>query len=71
MGCPDNYEGLVSVRVGANLRLCKGNVRYMVAGSPPQPEAIGPAPRYPIESVDNALQLLLLFAEQPRVRLTE
>jgi len=43
----------------------------MVAGSPPQPEAIGPAPRYPIESVDNALQLLLLFAEQPRVRLTE
>ena len=58
-------------RVGANLRLRKGNVRYMVAGSPPQPEAIGPAPRYPIESVDNALQLLLLFAEQPRVRLTE
>ena len=43
----------------------------MVAGSPPQPEAIGPAPRYPIESVDNALQLLLLFAERPRVRLTE
>jgi DNA-binding IclR family transcriptional regulator len=43
----------------------------MVAGSPRQPAAIGPAPRYPIESVDNALQLLLLFAEQPRVRLTE
>ena len=43
----------------------------MVAGSPPQPEAVGPAPRYPIESVDNALQLLLLVAEQPRVRLTE
>lgn len=43
----------------------------MVAGSPPQPAAIGPAPRYPIESVDNALALLLLFAEQPRVRLTE
>ena len=59
------------MRVGANLRLRKGNVRYMVAGSPPQPEAVGPAPRYPIESVDNALQLLLLVAEQPRVRLTE
>jgi DNA-binding IclR family transcriptional regulator len=43
----------------------------MVAGSPPQPAAIGPAPRYPIESVDNALALLLLFAEKPRVRLTE
>jgi IclR family transcriptional regulator, acetate operon repressor len=43
----------------------------MVAGSPPQPEAVGPAPRYPIESVDNALKLLLLFAQQPRVRLTE
>jgi IclR family acetate operon transcriptional repressor len=71
MGCPDSYEGRLSERVGANLRLRKGNVRYMVAGSPPQPEAIGPAPRYPIESVDNALQLLLLFAEQPRVRLTE
>ena len=53
------------------MRLRKGNVRYMVAGSPPQPEAVGPAPRYPIESVDNALQLLLLLAEQPRVRLTE
>ena len=43
----------------------------MVAGSSPQPAAIGPAPHYPIESVDNALALLLLFAEQPRVRLTE
>lgn len=59
------------MRVGANLRLRKGNVRYMVAGSPPQPEAVGPAPRYPIESVDNALKLLMLFAEQPRVRLTD
>lgn len=59
------------MRVDANLRLRKGNVRYMVAGSPPQPAAIGPAPRYPIESVDNALALLLLFAETPRVRLTE
>lgn len=28
-------------------------------------------PQYPIESVDNALRLLLLFAEKPRIRLTE
>jgi IclR family transcriptional regulator, acetate operon repressor len=43
----------------------------MVAGSPRLPEAVGPAPRYPIESVDNALRLLVLFAEQPRIRLTD
>jgi len=30
-----------------------------------------PPPQYPIESVDNALRLLLLFAEQPRIRLTD
>jgi DNA-binding IclR family transcriptional regulator len=28
-------------------------------------------PQYPIESVDNALRLLLLLAEQPRIRLTD
>jgi IclR family acetate operon transcriptional repressor len=28
-------------------------------------------PQYPIESVDNALRLLLLFAERPRIRLTD
>ena len=60
-----------SERVGTDLHPGTGNLRYMVAGSPPQPEAIGPAPRYPIESVDNALKLLLLFAEQPRIRLTD
>lgn len=43
----------------------------MVAGSPRPPVAVGPAPRYPIDSVDNALRLLLLFAESPRVRLTD
>jgi IclR family acetate operon transcriptional repressor len=43
----------------------------MVAGSPRPPCAVGPAPRYPIESVDNALRLLLLFAESPRIRLTD
>lgn len=32
---------------------------------------VSPRPQYPIESVDNALRLLLLFAEQPRIRLTE
>ncbi len=29
------------------------------------------APQYPIESVDNALKLLLLLGEQPQIRLTE
>ena len=28
-------------------------------------------PRYPIESVDNALRLLLLFGDQPHIRLTD
>lgn len=31
----------------------------------------GPPPQYPIESVDNALRLLLLFETQPSVRLTD
>jgi IclR family acetate operon transcriptional repressor len=43
----------------------------MVAGSPRPPSVVGPAPRYPIESVDNALRLLLLFSESPRIRLTD
>ncbi|PQM47308.1 Pectin degradation repressor protein KdgR [Mycobacterium talmoniae] len=30
-----------------------------------------PVPQYPIESVDNALKLLLLLGEQPEIRLTE
>ena len=29
------------------------------------------APQYPIESVDNALKLLLLFGERPQIRLSE
>src|SRR5580704_3699768 len=41
----------------------------------PRTRAAGPdsatPPQYPIESVDNALRLLLLFSEQPVVRLTE
>lgn len=31
----------------------------------------GPLPQYPIESVDNALRLLLLFEAQPSIRLTD
>ncbi len=30
-----------------------------------------PAPQYPIESVDNALKLLLLLGDQPEIRLSE
>lgn len=43
----------------------------MVAGSPRPQCAVGPAPRYPIESVDKALSLLVLFADRPRIRLTD
>ncbi|WP_297797177.1 IclR family transcriptional regulator [Mycobacterium sp.] len=35
------------------------------------PPAESLAPQYPIESVDNALKLLLLLGEQPQVRLSE
>lgn len=35
------------------------------------PTADPPVPQYPIESVDNALKLLLLLGEQPEIRLTE
>lgn len=36
-----------------------------------QKKDLHPAPQYPIESVDNALKLLLLLGEQPEIRLTE
>jgi hypothetical protein len=40
-----------------------------------QPKAAEPAadslvPQYPIESVDNALKLLLLLGERPQIRLS-
>lgn len=37
---------------------------------PPAP-SYGNTPQYPIESVDNALQVLLLLGEQPKLRLTD
>jgi IclR family transcriptional regulator, acetate operon repressor len=37
----------------------------------PSPEGGQDSPAYPIASVDNALRLLLLFREQPRLRLTD
>lgn len=58
-------------RVGSGSHPGPGNVPVMVAGFVRPPETEGPAPRYPIESVDKALQLLLLFAEKPRIRLTD
>ncbi|OBI21925.1 IclR family transcriptional regulator [Mycobacterium sp. E2327] len=39
------------------------------AGSEPSAEPL--APQYPIESVDNALKLLLLLGERPEIRLSE
>ena len=35
------------------------------------PSAAGPAPQYPIESVDNALRILLLLGERSELRLTD
>src|SRR5271156_2674895 len=37
----------------------------------PKAAADSLAPQYPIESVDNALKLLLLLGEQPQIRLSE
>ena len=39
-------------------------------GLPPAP-SYGSTPQYPIESVDKALQVLLLLGEQPKLRLTD
>ena len=36
-----------------------------------EPAAGSRAPQYPIESVDNALKLLLLLGERPEIRLSE
>jgi DNA-binding IclR family transcriptional regulator len=41
------------------------------SGVEPVPAASGPAPQYPIESVDNALRILLLLGERSELRLTE
>ena len=40
------------------------------ADFPPAPE-YGHEPQYPIESVDNALKVLLLLGERPRLRMTD
>lgn len=47
--------------------------RYPVAVQVPRTsvKGYGRPPQYPIESVDNALRLLLLFETQPSIRLTE
>src|SRR5437588_9597981 len=41
------------------------------SGVEPVPATSGPAPQYPIESVDNALKILLLLGERSDLRLTE
>ena len=55
--------------------LCKADRPYprsvtTAPGMPPAP-SYGEVPQYPIESVDNALQVLLLLGEQPKLRLTD
>jgi DNA-binding IclR family transcriptional regulator len=39
-------------------------------GYPPAPQ-YGATPQYPVESVDNALRVLLLLGERPKLRLTD
>src|SRR3954464_15294567 len=41
------------------------------ASTADSPAADSLVPQYPIESVDNALKLLLLLGEQPQIRLSE
>jgi len=41
------------------------------SASAEQPIGAGPVPQYPIESVDNALKVLLLLGERDELRLTE
>jgi DNA-binding IclR family transcriptional regulator len=41
------------------------------SGPGQNPDPTGPPPAYPIASVDNALRLLMLFRDTPRVRLSE
>ncbi|MDP9392535.1 MAG: IclR family transcriptional regulator [Actinomycetota bacterium] len=43
----------------------------MTGPSMPPAPSYGDVPQYPIESVDNALRVLLLLGEQPKLRLTE
>jgi DNA-binding IclR family transcriptional regulator len=45
--------------------------RERAAGNIEAPAADSVAPQYPIESVDNALKLLLLLGERPQIRLSE
>jgi len=45
--------------------------RQRAAEDAEAPAADSLAPQYPIESVDNALKLLLLLGEQPQIRLSE
>jgi DNA-binding IclR family transcriptional regulator len=49
----------------------KKRERVGVNATQAAPVADSLAPQYPIESVDNALKLLLLLGEQPQIRLSE
>lgn len=65
-----------SVRGVCHTRHAPGNLSAMPKrpGPLPTPTASGAeslVPQYPIESVDNALKLLLLLGEQPQIRLSE
>lgn len=46
-------------------------IRLMTTPQAVEVSRYGPSPQYPIESVDNALRLLLLFETRPSIRLTD
>lgn len=48
-----------------------GTIQSMPVTGTDDGSKYGPLPQYPIESVDNALRLLLLFETQPSIRLTD
>jgi IclR family transcriptional regulator, acetate operon repressor len=48
-----------------------GTIQSMRSTETEDGSKYGPPPQYPIESVDNALRLLLLFETQPSIRLTD
>src|SRR3954463_1007287 len=55
---------------------CRADTAYpqaVTSGSEPASPAptYGATPQYPIESVDNALRVLLLLGERPKLRLTD
>src|SRR5258708_6972318 len=65
---PSSVRGYPPSRAKTGYREVMREKRERAADAP---AADSLAPHYPIESVDNALKLLLLLGEQPQIRLSE